>query len=127
MELWEVVRENVVTVALPLLMLVFGLFTRIGLPKRVNWFVGYRTPLACKNQDTWAFAHRYWGKLMIVFGLILTVLAIVGLPLLARDTLDPTLFLTISAVATLLSVLLTIIPTEIALRKEFDKDGQRRR
>jgi len=129
MGLWEVVRANFVTAMLPLIILAFGLFTRIGLPRRVNWFIGYRTSLACKNQDTWAFAHRYWGKLMIVFGFILTVLSIVGMLLIARGVfaLDPVLISGISAIAALAAVIVSIIPTEMALRKAFDKNGERRR
>ena len=129
MELWEMIRANLVTAMLPLIILVFGLFTRIGLPRKVNWLIGYRTSLACKNQDTWAFAHRYWGKLMIVFGFVLTVLSVVGIILVARGvfTLEPALLLAVSAIATVLAVVVSIIPTEIALRKEFDKSGQRRR
>jgi len=121
-------REIFFGLALPLVLLVFGLFTRIGLPKRVNWFVGYRTPLACKNQDTWVFAHRYWGKLMIVFGIILVALAVVGFVLIAFDvfTLEPALVMAIPPLATVVAAIISIIPTEIALRKEFDKDGNRR-
>ena len=121
-------REIFFGLALPLVLLVFGLFTRIGLPKRVNWFVGYRTSLACKNQDTWVFAHRYWGKLMIVFGSILTALSIVGLLLIALDvfTLEPALVMAIPPLATVIATVISIIPTEIALRKEFDKNGNRR-
>ena len=129
MELWEIIRANLVTAILPLFILVFGLFTRIGLPKKVNWFIGYRTSLACKNQDTWAFAHRYWGKLMIAFGLILTTLSVVCMILIARGvfTLEPASLLIVSAVATLVAVIVSIIPTEIALRKVFEKNGERRR
>jgi len=121
-------REIFFGLALPLVLLVFGLFTRIGLPKRVNWFVGYRTSLACKNQDTWVFAHRYWGKLMIVFGSILTALSIVGLLLITLDvfTLEPALVMAIPPLATVIATVISIIPTEIALRKEFDKNGNRR-
>ena len=128
MAFWEIVRANLVTLLLPLIILVFGLFTRIGLPRKVNWFIGYRTPLACKNQDTWAFAHRYWGKLMIIFGLLLTTLSIVGIVLIDRDvlTIEPALFLGVVAIATLLAVLIPIIPTELALRKVFDRDGKRK-
>ena len=129
MELWEIVRANLVTTILPFIILVFGLFTRIGLPRKVNWFIGYRTSRACKNQDTWAFAHRYWGKLMIVFGVILTAFSIVGIILIARGTftLDPALLLGVSAIATVVAVVISIIPTEIALRKAFDKNGEPRR
>ncbi|MCL2426957.1 MAG: SdpI family protein [Oscillospiraceae bacterium] len=123
------IREIIFGLALPLVLLVFGLFTRIGLPRRVNWFVGYRTPLACKNQDTWVFAHEYWGRLMIILSSILTVLSIVGIVLIANDvfTLDPALVVALPALATVIAVIVSIIPTEIALRKEFDKSGERRR
>jgi len=128
MELWEIVRENLVAAILPIIVLAFGIFARMGLPRRVNWFIGYRTSLACKNQDTWAFAHRYWGKLMIMCGFILTALSAIGIVLIARDTftLEPALFLGVSAIATLVAVVVSIIPTEIALKKEFDKNGERR-
>jgi len=124
MELWEVL----LAVASPLILLVAGLFTRIGLPKKVNWFVGYRTPMACKNQDTWAFAHKYWGKLIIIFGIIALVLCITGAILDRRGVfgLEDGYFLGASAVITVIFVILSIIPTEIAIRKEFDKDGIRK-
>ena len=129
MEVWEVVTANWVALLLPLIMLVSGLFTRFGLPKRVNWFAGYRTPLACKNQDTWGFAHRYWGRMMIVFGFILIALSIVGILLIARGTLtlEPARFTGVFAIGTLIIFLVSMIPTELALRKNFDKNGQRRR
>ena len=125
MELWEVL----LAVASPLILLVAGLFTRIGLPKKVNWFVGYRTPMACKNQDTWAFAHKYWGKLMIIFGIIILALCIIGVILIGRGVfeLEEGYFLGASAGITVVLVFLSMIPTEIALRKEFDKDGIRKR
>ena len=125
MELWEVL----LAVASPLILLVAGLFTRIGLPKKVNWFVGYRTSLACKNQDTWGFAHKYWGKLMIIFGIIALALCIAGVILVERGIfeLEHGMLIGASGVISLIFVILSIIPTEIALRKEFDKDGIRRR
>ena len=124
MDLWQII----LILMLPLMMLVFGLFARMGLPKKVNWFAGYRTSLACKNQDTWAFAHRYWGRLMIVLSFFLIALAIGGIILITRDTLtlEPALFAGVTGIATVVAVILSIIPTEIALRKEFDKNGERR-
>ena len=124
MELWEVI----LTIAMPLILLAAGLFTRIGLPKKVNWFMGYRTPMACKNQDTWVFAHKYWGKLMIIFGTIVLVLSIIGVILAGRGVIEPVdgFILGASAIITVILVFISMIPTEIALRKEFDKDGIRK-
>ena len=128
MALWEAVISNVATSLLPLIILVFGLFARIGLPRRVNFFAGYRTPMACKNQETWAFAHKYVGRLWIILGLVMIIVVIAMLLLIERGTfaLEPVTVLLISAVGTLLCVLLAIIPTEMALRKSFDKNGERR-
>ena len=124
MELWEIC----LTALLPLVLLVAGLFTRIGLPRKVNWFVGYRTPMACKNQDTWAFAHKYWGKLMIIFGIIILALCIIIVILNKRGVFEPEdgYILGASAIITTVLVFISMIPTEIALRKEFDKDGIRK-
>ena len=85
--------------------------------------------MACKNQDTWAFAHKYWGKLMIIFGIIALVLCIIGVILIERGVfeLELGMFAGISAGVTVVLVFLSMIPTEITLRKEFDKDGIRKR
>jgi len=125
MKLWEIS----LTVLMPLILLVAGLFTRIGLPRKVNWFAGYRTPMSCKNQDTWVFAHKYWGKLMIIFGIITLALCVVGIIFIERVTieLDAWILLVASAGGALIALLISIIPTEIALRKKFDKDGIRKR
>ena len=125
MELWKIC----LTVLLPLILLVGGLFFRIGLPRKVNWFAGYRTPMTCKNQDTWVFAHKYSGKLMIIFSIITLALCIVGIILTEKSAfeLEFAVLLGVSWGGTLVTVLVTIISTEIALRKEFDKNGIRRR
>lgn len=116
MELWA-------SLIVPAILIVFGLFTRVGLPKRVNFFVGYRTSMACKNQDTWAFAHKHAGKLWIIIGFILLALS-VGVALIDSEAHE---WITLAIVVVqVVAIVLTIIPTEIALRKEFDKNGNRR-
>jgi len=120
MELWQ---SLVISSAMPLVLIVSGLFTRIGLPKKVNWFVGYRTSMACKNQETWVFAHRHAGKLWIICGFVWLILSI-GVAILIDN--EAYLWLGVVAIAQLVTVILSLIPTEIALRKEFDKNGKRR-
>jgi len=114
---------------IPLLIFVIcGFLFRIGLPRKVNWWAGYRTSFACKNQETWAFAHRYVGKLWIVLGFILLALFIVAMVVIERgsSTLEPLVVLPVTVVAVIVTIIITIILTEIALRKEFDKNGERK-
>ena len=110
----------------PLLLIVFGILALKVIPRKPNWIMGYRTSKACKNQDTWTFTHKYWGKWMVALGIILTALTVVGMILIEQGTLtlDSGSFLGLSAIATVAGVSLTMIPVEIALRKAFDKDGR---
>ena len=45
-------------------------------PKKVNWFVGYRTRKSMKNEKVWEEANRYCGKLWIIIGLAMIVIAV---------------------------------------------------
>lgn len=124
--MWEILGTYLaVDVWLAIILIVFGVFALAVIPRKPNWFMGYRTPLACKNQDTWVFAHKHFGKQMIIFGLIYTVLIFARVILLDNDAATWVVGLIIAM--QVISVLLAFIPTEPALRKEFDKDGIRRR
>jgi uncharacterized membrane protein len=120
MELWQILCMGLIT---PLIFIVLGLFTRLGLPRKVNFWIGYRTPMSCKNQDTWFFAHRHAGKLWISLGFILLVLSIGAVIVINNIT---SMQLTWMILVQLFVVLISLIPTEIALRKEFDKNGEHR-
>jgi uncharacterized membrane protein len=122
MELWQ--NSSMSSIIVPVILIVAGLFTRIGLPRKVNWWVGYRTSMACKNQETWVFAHKHSGKLWIILGFVLLVLSI-GAEILIDNEAFPWLTGVIVGVQ-LVAILLAIIPTELALRKVFDKNGERR-
>ena len=121
MELWQILTASSI---IPIVMVIVGFCFMRGRPKKVNWWAGYRTSMACKNQDTWVFAHRYIGKLWIPLGFVLVILSIGATIFVERST--PTLLVWIPIVQ-LAILLITIISTEIALRKEFDKNGERRR
>ena len=81
---------------LPFTMIGFGRYFMKKAPKEINSVFGYRTSMSMKNKDTWEFAHKYCGKVWNVRGVQL-------IPLLG-----------------------SILPTEIALKKNFDKNGTRR-
>ena len=88
-----------------------------------------------KNQDTWAFAHSYFGKLLVPVGSILLLLTIGAAFIAARGTFvfvdaDPLLDSVIAGVIAfgvqLIIFFVLVFLTERALRKEFHSNGERR-
>lgn len=60
---------------LPVLITVVGLIMFIRPPKKINLIVGYRTSKSMKDQESWDFANKYSGKLLIIFGCILLIIS----------------------------------------------------
>jgi len=114
------------TIFMSLLMLGFGLLFMKWVPKEINYIFGYRTTMSMKNQDTWKFAHNYAGKVWVYSGLI-NILFSAIIIIIFKNT---TVFNIISAIliaAVQPIILIVVIPlTEIALRKAFDKDGNKK-
>ena len=118
----------IMNMLIPAIMIGVGLLFLKRPPKRINYVYGYRTKMSIKNDDTWNFAQKHCGKLWFRGGIF------VSLPI----TLIPMLFVfgkgvdtvgTVAAVIDFLQVILlcvSIIPTERALRRTFDKYGRRR-
>ena len=96
-------------------------------PKNINWVYGYRTPMSTKNQDTWEFAHKYFGKLWYKFGIILLPASIIAmLFVLGKSEHIIGIVGEIICGVQVVMMVLVIHPTERALKKNFDKDGNRR-
>ena len=71
---------------LPLSMVFLGRYFARRAPGNINMLFGYRTARSMKNQDTWQFAHRYFGKLWYKMGLWLLILSVAAmLPGLGKD------------------------------------------
>lgn len=96
-------------------------------PNEINTVFGYRTPMSTKNKDTWEFAHKYFGKIWYISGLItLPTSIILMFFVIGKGTeLVGTAGAIIMGVQ-LVPMLGSIFPTEIALRKNFDKNGERK-
>ena len=112
---------------IPLIMIVFGgVFTKRP-PTKINTVFGYRTSMSMKNSDTWAFAHKYCGRIWLVCGSILFVITLVCFLLFIGKSAE---FIKnmgdILCVVQLISLAGAIFPTETALRRNFDKNGNRR-
>jgi uncharacterized membrane protein len=106
---------------LPIISLLSGIVMGIaGRPKKINWWAGYRTPRSKKNQETWVFANRYAGKLLLLSGFT-TLTFSVGILNIEDGYVVAWTF-----GAQMLSFVLAVILTEMALRKEFDKNGERK-
>ena len=64
---------------LPLMMLGIGGWFGKHPPRKINHFVGYRTPMSMKNEATWAFAHRACGRLWLRLGAALLPASALGM------------------------------------------------
>ena len=64
---------------LPLMMLGIGGWFGKHPPRKINHFVGYRTPMSMQNEATWAFAHRACGRLWLRLGAALLPASALGM------------------------------------------------
>ena len=112
---------------LPLIMIGFGKSFMKEPPGEINSAYGYRTTRSTKNWDTWTFAHQYCGTIWYQSGRILLRITILVLFFMIGQ--DSDLVGTVGGVIFVIQAIPAIgviIPTEIALSKSFDKDGNRR-
>lgn len=112
---------------LPVFIIFYSSVCRGKAPRDKNGSNGYKTTMSRLNRDTWEFANRYYNRLMRIAGWILLFLS-VGVMLAVRGkssdivgSFGPALL-----IIQLLAVLFCMIPTERALRKTFDADGNRK-
>jgi len=111
----------------PFTMIGFGSYFAKKAPKEINMLFGYRTAMSMKNKETWEFAHHHCGKIFRVAGWVLLLGSLAAMLLMLGRDEDfvgtGTLVIHIVQIVVLLGA---IVPTEIALKKTFDKDGNRK-
>ena len=114
-----------VTLIEPLIMVGIGLVFLKDPPNSINSSYGYRTKRSMINQETWIFAHHYCGKLWLVCGLVSIPFSLAPM-LLVIDKGDEVVSMTGLIVLGIQVIILlaTIIPTENALKKNFDEFGR---
>ena len=112
---------------LPATMIGFGRYFIKKTPNEINAVFGYRTSMSMKNKDTWEFAHKYCGKIWYVCGLAMLPITVIFMLLVIGKNEDHvgTVGGIICGVQ-LIPLIGSIFPTEIALKKKFDKSGKRR-
>ena len=112
---------------IPIIMLFFGIKFKNNSPKNINGIYGYRTSMSMKNKETWEFAHQYCGQLWIKMGFIILIISIL-ISLIAfkcDDKVQGIIDLIIVTIQTI-ALIVSIFPVEKELKKNFDKNGDRR-
>ena len=117
----------IMVLLIPLTLLFFGWLLFRKTPKEINYVYGYRTKRSMMNEETWRFANQYFGKAWYLCGLISVPLSVMAITLVlgkGTETVG-----TIGGIITMLQMIPLVgamIPTEIALKKNFDENGRRK-
>ena len=112
---------------IPVIMLVFGWIFRRQAPKKINVWYGYRSARSMKNEDTWVFAHQHIGRTWMLVGAVLLVVSVI--PMIAVYGKDDDTVSVVSLVllfVQMLPMIMSLIPTERALKRTFDENGIRK-
>lgn len=116
-----------VSLVIPLTMIIFGRHFMHNPPKEINGSYGYRTSMSMKSRETWDFAHRYFGRLWFILGLMLLPLSAAAMLFLLGESVKAIGNSSLIIMAfQLLFLIIPIFPTERALKKNFDQFGFRR-
>jgi uncharacterized membrane protein len=108
-------------------LLLVGTSSKVAARKKINMAFGYRTNMSMKNEDTWKFAHKHCGKTWWIVGWVLLPVSIAAMFfVLGKDVDTVGLFGGILCAVQVIFLVGSIIPTERALRKHFDKNGNRK-
>ena len=120
----------VMNLLIPLTMIIFGYIYSKKPPQKPKSkfaYSGYRTPMSMKNEETWEYANRFFGKLWFRFGIVLGLISIIPLFFVIGKDKDTVGFAGLIICFVQMAVMLIpVIPTEISLRKRFDKNGNRK-
>lgn len=113
------------TAIISLTMVGFGYMLSKKTPKEINSLIGYRSPMSTKNQDTWKFANEYSGRFWIKSGFITAFVSVILA--FALQPINTYKNLMLALIYVQIAVLLLVIPfTEVALRKNFYKTGEKK-
>ena len=103
---------------IPLLAIFAGGFMFKYPPKKINYFIGYRTFKSMKNEKLWKVANQYCGKLWIMIGITLLVITFLLSMFIYLKFLTITeTFLLIVVFGQLSSLLLSIFIVENRIKK----------
>lgn len=94
--------------------------------KTINNASGYRTSRSMKNQDTWDFSQKYCAKISLYMFFSALILAIAIMPMFFGKPIDTIAWIGLAiTIIQMMSFIVIMIFTERALKKTFDKSGNR--
>lgn len=112
---------------IPSVMIGFGSYFFKKPPKNINSIFGYRTAMSMKNRETWEFAHHYCGKIWRITGWVIFIVTIIPVIFMFGKEADIVgIYGGIICAVQLIPLVASIIPVELALKKNFDENGFRR-
>ena len=121
---WFVLLSDLIV---PLMMIILGIIMMKRPPKNINRYVGFRTKLSMKNQDTWRFAHNHCGHSWLILGTILVIpTAAAHIPFYHSSENTLSIVSCIILTIQLIALLLSAVFTSRALKKHFNEDGSRK-
>lgn len=130
MEMWLFL---VIILFFPSFMLIWSMATKKGRPKKPQWWIGYRTKRAMKNQETWIFAQRYSAKLDMILCSIMILGSLIGAAIIGVQGMLVSMseesiwiMILIWLIGQVIVLSISIIFTERALKKVFNKNGERK-
>ncbi len=111
---------------IPVTFIICGKMMQRQASEKMSGRAGYHTKCSMRNAETWKFANEHCGRLWWRIGwCMLPLSALVHLPFIHSS---------INTIATMggilcmiqpVALIVSIIPTEIALRKTFTENGER--
>lgn len=116
----------VMDLLIPFTMIGFGRYFLKSAPKEINALFGYRTTMSMKNRDTWEYAHKYCGRIWYIAGVIMLPFSVIPMLLVIGESKDMIgNFGAVLCVIQMIPLIGAIFPTESALKKQFDRNGNR--
>lgn len=108
----------------PFLMIFAGRMMWKHTPKNMNGAIGYRTSRSMKNIETWRFANNHCGKTWCKIGkFMLFSSALLHLPFYGCSIETIGSFGAILCTVQVIILIISIFPTEKALKRNFTEDG----
>ena len=118
---------SIVSLFVPLIMLIFGIVFLKKSPHKINPVYGYRSRRSMKSIEAWKFAHYLCAKIWLYAGIVMLLFTILAMLLVLKKSEE-----TIGTVAQIVIyvqlaiLLLSIIPVEASLKRNFDENGNKK-
>lgn len=103
--------------------IIIGATLKFFPPEQINNSLGYRSPSAMRNKDTWLEGNRFFGKTLLISGIGFELFLILINFAFGNNSIL-LVKLTISGLLTV--VVISILCTEVHLKKMFNKNDVRK-